>query len=434
MLRILQRVFGRDAHAQSEQAFRIAIERARTIQRLGYDIGFSFLPRFYDTPFLYVCDGRLGPQKLTGVGFDCFSRSDAFIKTLSETLERAIWNGDMLYWKEGSVRGTSNSLNAPALELANLSGFSDAQRHMSKGLTFDATTEFLWSRGVRLKDGTPLYVPAQLVSGKYTADMSGKEPLLRIPNSNGLATHESFDEAARRGLLELIERDAFMITFHNMISPPRIDPASITDKRAGSIIAQIQKYGFKLDILSLPTDMPVTVICCLLRDESGAGPSLAVGARAGEDPTEAIIGALTEALGVYYLARTLKLYKEPTPERVLSAIERIALWAKPENTPTLSWLWEGTMGTMPKSRKRMSAKKLAASAEQKGCSIAAIAMIPPKLQKLGLHSVCVVSPELQPLNLDSEPPYLGGVRLRSVPESLGYTAKDAPPPYPHPFP
>jgi hypothetical protein len=82
----------------------------------------------------------------------------------------------------------------------------------------------------------------------------------------------------------------------------------------------------------------------------------------------------------------------------------------------------------------LNARHLAREVEARGCSVAAIAMTPPKLAKLGLVSVCVVSAELQPLNLDEEPAYLGGERLATVPGMLGYTTKDGPPSYPHPFP
>lgn len=431
MRQLLKTIFGRAP--TSEELFEKAILQASEMQRLGYDIGFSFLPRFPDMPYLSVCEGRFGAERLTGIGYDCFDRSLTFVKTLSETLERALWNDDMLYWREHSMQASEGMLTFPALPLTDIAGFSDAQRRTLPRLAFDARTEFLWSRGVRLSDMSSLFIPAQLVSGKYAGMVSNHEPMLRMSNSNGIATHTSFDEAARRGLLELIERDAFMITFNNMLSVPRIEPSSIRDEKACAIISELHTYGFEFDLLLLATDMPVTAVCCTLRDPSGKGPALVIGARADEDPSTAVVGALTEALGVYYLARAGGRYKKPTPKGTLTAVERIAFWAKQENAPTLAWLWSGAHVPIPRGRKRMSASTLAKAAEHNGCSVGAISMTPPKLHKTGLHSVCVVSPELQPLNLDSEPTYMGGSRLKSVPQALGYTVTDTPP-YTHPFP
>jgi ribosomal protein S12 methylthiotransferase accessory factor len=426
---LLRRFF----RASEDTRFRETLARARAVQERGYDIAFSFLPRFPDTPLLYVCDGRSGSDRLLGVGFDYASRADAFAKSLSETLERTLWREDMLYWNEHAIRAKPEELGADALSLKHLAGFSSAQRERDPVLRMSPDATFLFSRAVRLDDGSPCYVPAQLVSGAAAAKGAG-EPLLRVPNSNGLATHETFDEAARRGILELIERDAFMITFSNMLVPPRIALDKIRDEQARIRIESLRRTDFEVDLLLLPTDMPFAVVCCVLRDRTAEGPALVVGARAHEDAGEAITGALTEALGVYYLARAMGRYKQPLPAHPLRALDRIAYWGKPEHTAQLSWLWSGPTVSPPPHTRRMSARRLAREAQRCGVSLAAITMTPPKLADLGLVSVCVTSPELQPLNLDEAPAYLGGARLSAVPQALGYTTRDAPPPYPHPFP
>jgi thiazole/oxazole-forming peptide maturase SagD family component len=225
-----------------------------------------------------------------------------------------------------------------------------------------------------------------------------------------------------------------MITFTNTLTPPRLALSSIEEHETRAFIDSLQRSDFDVDLLLLPTDMPVSVVCCVLRDKSAAGPALVLGARAHEDAREAIRGALTEALGVYYLARTMERYKQPLPPHPLNALDRIAYWGKPAHTAQLSWLWNGSTVPLPPRKKRMSARRLAREARARGVTLAAITMTPPKLADLGLVSVCVVSPELQPLNLDEEPSYRGGTRLSSVPQALGYTTRDVPPSYPHPFP
>jgi ribosomal protein S12 methylthiotransferase accessory factor len=419
----------------ADPAFAREILRARAVQNAGYEMSFGFENRFPDSPHIYICSGQFMDDTQHAAGFDFFSRSHAFIKALSETLERRLWAFSPSYWNIDAFKNSTRDISKPFLKIDALAGFSDIQRKSGSRLSFDDTTPFLWTKGVRLSTGKPIWVPSQMVSARYVKEMKESEPLLLQSTTNGLATHATFEKAACAGLLELIERDAFMITFFNQISPPRVDPDSIHDERVRSLLELFSRFNYSCDIVLLPTDMPVTVVCVVLRDETGVGPALAVGAKAHHDPVEAVRGALAESYIVSHSMRRAGIYQKPVPPLPWNMFQRLAFWGKKENAEKLSWLWRGPLVPLPKTPKdSLTLRELAQAVEEKGSTSAAVLMSPPSLQKLDLYSVCVVSPLLQPLNLDSDPPYLGGARLKSVPESLGYKSKDAPPPYPHPFP
>lgn len=59
----------------------------------------------------------------------------------------------------------------------------------------------------------------------------------------------------------------------------------------------------------------------------------------------------------------------------------------------------------------------------------------PKIKKLGFWVVKVIIPELQPLYLEEDYPYLGGKRLYEVPVKLGFKRNriNGFNPIPHPF-
>src|SRR6185436_18061323 len=146
-------------------------------------------------------------------------------------------------------------------------------------------------------------------------------------------------------------------------------------------------------------------------------------------------GALAESFGSWNDIRRTGLYKENLNLNTENQLERLAFWAKKENAKKLDWLSEGKVVSMPEEVYEVqNARNLAQIAEKKGCGVGAVLMSPPALQKLGIWSVCVVSAELQPLNLHGQLQYLGGKRLTSVPKLLGYPIATAAPSYPHPFP
>lgn len=427
-------------HRNSEDAITFepeleeAMHRARRVQKAGFDVGFAFLPPLPDAPHIHICIGRYEKSTGLGGGFDIHSRGLALAKTVSETVERGLWQEHATYWQENSILETSAHLQDAALSLKNLAGFSSETRGRFQKLAYSPETIFRWSRGVQLDSMRPLFIPSQLVSARYAMDTQNiEEPLLREPNTNGLAVAESFEVAAHRGLLELIERDAFMITYFNMIRPKRIDPRTIESASIQALLEQFTRFDLVCDIVLLPTDMPVHVICAVIRDNRG-GPSLVVAAKANYIIETAIHGAIMEGLATWTLARSSGAYLRPISLEKMSISERIGYWAKPENAKKLSWLSSGDLIGSPKSMPILNLRSLAMAVKKNGCTAVAIEMSPPLLREINMHAVVVVSPELQPLSMQRDTLYDGGIRLESIPNKFGFTPARNTPLASHPFP
>lgn len=411
-----------------------AIWKARRVQKAGFDVGFAFLPPAPDTPHIHICVGRYEKYSALGSGFDIHSRGLALAKTLSETIERGLWQEHAAYWQENSIVESSKNLKTEAFSLKALSGFSPETRRQFPKLSFSPETVFRWSRGFQLDTMQPLFIPSQLVSARYAEDtQKNREPLLREPNTNGLAVGDSFEEAAHRGLLELIERDAFMITYFNMISPDRINPHTIQNTSVGKLLEQFKRFDLTCDILLLPTDMPVHVVCAIVRDTRG-GPALVVSAKANYVIEHAIHGAITEGLATWTFARSFGAYRRAISLERMSISDRVGYWAKPENAAKLSWLWSGDVISAPESLPTLDLHTLAAMMKKAGCTAAAIEMSPPLLKEIDMRAVVVVSPELQPLNMQRDTLYDYGTRLQSIPAKFGFAPKRNTPPASHPFP
>lgn len=416
-----------------------AIARARKIKELGYDISLQFLPRTPDAPHLYICAGRYTARGKTSEwlasGFDTHSQGAALTKASGELAERLLWRELGKQFTKQFVRSSVRALEKRALPIDGIAGFSRKQRSLDRNLSFDLDSVFSWVEGRTLSRGTRVMVPLQLVAGAHPNHVATHEPLLRIPNSNGLASHTSIEVAQYHGLLEVIERDAFMIAFHNMISAPRIRHSSLSNPASVALLRDLDRYGLACTLLLLPTDMPTTVVCALLHDTSGVGPALAVGAKAHHNPETAVHGALVESLGVWSLAHARKTHQEETADYPWNMFQRLAFWGKKEHQGKIAWMWSGDEVNIPSGKDNATdARSLASAAEVLGCTVAWVRLSTPALERIGYFCAQVVSPEMQPINLDSHPLYLGGTRLKSVPEKLGFPARSEPPPYPHPFP
>src|SRR5262249_15974708 len=87
---------------------------------------------------------------------------------------------------------------------------------------FTSSTPVRWVRGFALPAAEPAYLPVQLVYLAGTEPSAGEAAIGYSPSS-GLAWGPGLARAVLVGLLEVVERDAFMITWYNRLSLPRLD-------------------------------------------------------------------------------------------------------------------------------------------------------------------------------------------------------------------
>lgn len=417
--------------AGDDRDFPSILKRARAVQSLGHDVGFAMMQRFPDTPPLHVCRGMLEEKNFNIAGYDFFSPATALAKALSESLERSLWLLDENYWKRRSVRDKLLKKDHRWLDISRLSTISPHLKPEHAPLP-DHDPACLWTPCARLATGERVYAPTQLVSGFY-ADHQTTEPHLWIPITNGLATAETFDEAALRGLHELIERDACLISYHARLVPKRIVHTSIQSADTQHVLGTFRRFGLHVDFLLTPTDMPATVVVAAVRDQRG-GPALALGSKAHADPERAVLGALAESYALYLMQRGVGAYKKSLPPEPWDLAHRLAFWAKPENQEKISWFFSGEEVPLPNGENNArTARELARAAEARGCEVAAIQMSGRGEAKAGLVSVSVISPAMHQLTLASNHRHPHVARLRDMPERLGLTP-GTPPSEPHPFP
>lgn len=166
---------------------------------------------------------------------------------------------------------------------------------------FNDKIEYKWIPIKNLMNDQEYYVINQFVS-YFNADT---QPNLFFENtSNGCALGTLKNEAILYGLLESIERDAFLIAWEGRIVSSRIDISSIRSETTLDMINSLNLHGYEVLLFDITTEFNIPVVWTFLKsitDEykvfytfSAAGSHLYV-----EKAIEASLLEAMSSLGVY---------------------------------------------------------------------------------------------------------------------------------------
>lgn len=194
-----------------------------------------------------------------------------------------------------------------------------------------------WTLGTNY-DGSEIYIPSDLVYYGQKND----ENRIYYGNSSGIAAHFDFDEAKRRAVIELIERDALMCNWFSQESPHRVDER-ILPIHIRKRIAHFLKQKRQLIVLQIPSAFGMVFETVIIGDEY---PCFVSGAAATIDKRsvgDAILKSAQEA--EYNLLLTLR-YPDMTPIdpcRVSTPVDHGKVYYIKENADKLHWLWKNVI-------------------------------------------------------------------------------------------
>ncbi|MCW9054903.1 MAG: YcaO-like family protein [Candidatus Pacebacteria bacterium] len=430
------------AHALKENGIIDFIEKQKRI----YDDE----PPFY--AYRAVSPKNHGYEKNSGHGVHFFSEKRALWRTLGECVERFLWR----YENESNseyITASYEEMPERTLDIFSVVGFSNEQRADNKFIQFTEKTPLRWVPSTSLISNKKIYCPAQFSSAYYMGfvqtpflkDEKSRrdEPMLRWCVSTGLATGASTEDALVSGILEIIERDAFMISYLNKLTPPQVDleELALRDKEVSLILKSFKRHNLEAYVLELPTDFPVAVYCTVIKDKSGVGPSIAVGASADFDKKTCLLDSMSEALSVRVSVRSLSK-RHSNKIKNMNQDGRLIHWAQKEQLEKLNFFLGGekkkcaftTNKTGRVRHGKEELKELIHSFKKNGQELCYVDLTTKETRGAGFFTVNVIAPEMQPLHLNEFVPYLSGKRLREVPEKLGYTSAETLNTEPHPFP
>lgn len=181
--------------------------------------------------------------------------------------------------------------------------FPVAPTHMLPRLNvqfFHQDHRTLWIEGRYLADDSPVWVPYECVH----LDFSLPHPTgagCFLNSSTGLACGNTWRQAVKHALCEVIERDADALWHAGdrwFDSEARIDLSSVADPDCAELVGKIQSVGLSVAAWNITSDIGVP--CCsvlIYQPHSEAVPLRVPSAGSGADlcPTVALHRALTEA-------------------------------------------------------------------------------------------------------------------------------------------
>jgi ribosomal protein S12 methylthiotransferase accessory factor len=319
---------------------------------------------------------------------------------------------------------------------------------------FTPDREIGWVPGRRLRDHAAVLVPEVLVH-YYAAP---PEQRFVQECSNGCASGSSLLEAVYFGLMELIERDAFLLAWYGRAALPELDPASSADPEVAHLVARLELHGYRARFFDARTTFPIpVVVAAAVRADDDLG-ALCFGAGAGLDPLAALRSALVEiATDAPPLRRRTRgnlaelRAMAADFDLVRTVHDHPLLFGLPEMTRHADFLLdrpaqpphalaELTAGTpRPSDDLAQDLAAVVALLAEQGIDPVAVDQTTPTQRAAGVHTAGVLAPGLLPIDFGwQRQRALRLPRMRTALRRAGLRDHDLEPadlnPVPHPFP
>ncbi|OXM83010.1 TOMM precursor leader peptide-binding protein [Paenibacillus rigui] len=380
------------------------------------------------------------------------SYADSELSAVLEGLER--YCGMAPRGKRSVIIGSFRQFAGDALDPVTVGLYAKEQYELP-GFPFrpfdpDAETHWVW--GYSFAQGRPILVPQWLAYYSSPCRQG-----FVYETSNGCAVGGSLEEAIMYGMLEVVERDSFLLTWYAKLPLPRLDPQSAGDRDLNLVVDRLRAIaGFDVLLFNATMENGIPSIWAIAKNRKPNGLNLICAAGAHPDPVRAAKGAVHELSGMMLtLDQKFEANREDyiqmlhNPSLVRSMEDHSMLYSLPEAEPRLRFLLEENrplrafaqeFEPAPKHRdltedlKAMIGKFLRLHLD-----VVVVDQTTPELRRNGLHCVKVLIPGMLPMTFGYHFTRLAGLeRALRVPAELGYIEKPLHPEelnaHPHPFP
>jgi ribosomal protein S12 methylthiotransferase accessory factor len=182
---------------------------------------------------------------------------------------------------------------------------------------FSEDQPYRWVWAYSFANEAPILVPETYAY--YGIPRTDSEPSPFVYEiSNGCALGGCLEEAILYGILEVAERDAFLMTWYANMQVPRIDPHSARDRAIPTIVDTLEaETGYHTMIFDTTLEQGIPCFWVMAVDpaDEGEGPKAVCAAGSHLDPEHAVENALSE------LAPTLTSLIRGYPKQRIQARE-----------------------------------------------------------------------------------------------------------------
>jgi ribosomal protein S12 methylthiotransferase accessory factor len=432
-----------------ERAGRIVSDRVGIISKVDFEELVPGEPKIYSAHSEPANVSVLCGQEALNHGDAASINPDrAIMKAVGESIERYC-SGQ--YDLNDLVLTTFEEIEGEAVDPQTFALYSDEQ-YSEENFPFSSLTHqtpLRWAQGHSLRDDIPRWVPAAFVYVPYLFDDPGEARYFN-PISTGLACGPDIAWALYKSILEVIERDTFMIIWKNQLSVPRVDPWSSKDPFVQQLLKVLDHVSLDCEVLYLTSNIKVPVIIVILKNSMGI-PYTTMGIGADLDPNRALTQALEEAYLTFLgMNRYAKFKKDFKPESDFKDIKTPTLHALvhaicPELRSSLNFLTSSNtklsfddLPNLSSESKVENVKTLVNILADKEFDVISYDLTTLDINEVGFKVVRSVVPGMQPLDINHARRFEGGKRLYEVPVQMGLLEKphcgEGLNPYPHPFP
>ncbi|SRR5216683_8339265 len=403
---------------------------------IRYTAVLSNIDRIFDCPtFSPIAGGASIYQK------------EAKMKALGEAIERYCafirFDNELIY-------ASYEELGQAALDPNDLPMCSDKEYSNPRNYLVKPRRDvkMRWSRGFSLTRRRELLVPANLVylSHKY----SMREEMINLPISTGLACGPNIFEALISGLCEVVERDAFTVTWYHQLPVPKLDVTQVSDENITERLMRLEKAELEPFFFNITTEIQIPSILLILVSKSQTVPVLTVTTATHPDPYRALTKVIDEGVSTrnFCIGMLRKGYiskvSVTNPSEFTHLEDHLFAYVHPEMLGNFDFLLKNPISMSFRELPNLSNHNLAVTLKDilaifsnLNMEVIAVDITTEDIKEAGFTVLRVLIPGLEPLSQDHNIRFLGRTRLYELPKYMGYDSKIRYESYitklPHPF-
>lgn len=380
------------------------------------------------------------------------SYADSELTAIMEGLER--YCGMSPLGKRTVIRDSYRNLADHALNPVTVGLYAREQYERSDFPfpSFDPDQSMEWVWGYSFLHEKPILIPQMLA---YYSSSSGRGFVYET--SNGCALGGSLEEAIFYGIMEVVERDAFLLSWYAQLPLPRLDPYSAGDRELELMISRIQAAaGFDVFLFNATMENGIPSIWALGKNRKSKGINLICAAGAHLDPVRAAKNAVHELSGMLLTLDNkfdanresyVRMFNDPSLVREME--DHSMLYSLPQAQERLQFLLDENRPlrtfadefnpTPQHADLTDDLKDILHVFRLLDLDVIVVDQTAPELKRNGLHCVKVLIPGMLPMTFGHHLTRVTGLeRVLNVPAKLGYSKQplreDQLNPHPHPFP
>ncbi|WP_028550282.1 TOMM precursor leader peptide-binding protein [Paenibacillus sp. UNC451MF] len=309
-----------------------------------------------------------------------------------------------------------------------------------------------WVWGYSFERQSPILVPQQLA---YYSSPCGHGFIYET--SNGCALGGSMEEAIFYGIMEVVERDSFLMTWYAQLPLPRLDVHSTGDSELELMINRLRTVaGFDVYLYNATMENGIPSVWALAKNMKPKGVNLICAAGAHPDPVRAAKSAVHELSGMMLTLdgkfeenreRNVQMFHDPWLVRSME--DHSMLYSLREAEDRLQFLLEDNrpLRTFQEEFKQApehtdltdDLKAALQSFHRLKLDVIVVDQTTPELKRNNLYCVKVLIPGMLPMTFGHHLMRVTGLdRVLKVPALLGYVKQplllEQLNPHPHPFP